>query len=142
MGSQIKLTVSLVMIALFSIAIIGFAINFATDNDAYMSVADSNLNTLDSKTRTNLSTFKDQSGDTYDSIVSTTVEPGSDVIRSASSFTITWGNVFGVTSNIMTVGYENIFGKGESFGIFLSAFIGIIGFIFALYLIKTWRGNP
>ena len=40
MTNQISTTVSILMIILFSIAIIGFAIGFATDNDAVMSISD------------------------------------------------------------------------------------------------------
>ena len=142
-GSQITLTVSLVMIALFTVAIISFALGFANDNNATISIADdTELNSLDGITRTNLSSFKDDSESTYASIVSTTIEPGSDVVRSSGSFTITWSNVFGVTTNMIRVGYQKIFGSGSSFGIFLTAFLSVITFMIALFLIKTWRGNP
>ena len=55
MGSQIQLTLSLIFIALFSIAIFGFSIGFANDNDAYMSISDNNtIDTFYHDTRTNL----------------------------------------------------------------------------------------
>ena len=140
---QISLTVSLVMIALFTVAILSFAIGFASDNDAAVSVLDDpSMSSLAGETTNSISGFRADSEDTYSSIVSTTVEPGSDVVRSSGSFTITWSNVFGVTKNILNVAYEKVFGKGAGFGIFITTFVAIIGFIFALYLIKTWRGNP
>lgn len=143
MGSQISLTVSIIMIVLFSIAIISFSIGFASDNNAAMSIADdTDISTLSSSSSSGLSTFKDESEDTYRSISETTVEPGSDVIRSSGSFTVTWSNAFQVFTNILNVGYKKIFGSGGGFGVFLTALLGIIGFIFALYIIKTWRGNP
>jgi hypothetical protein len=134
---------ALLMIALFTVAIISFAINFAIDNDSAISLDDdTEFSSLTTKTRQNLSDFKTDSEDTYSSIVSTTVEPGSDVVRSSGSFSVTWSNVLGITSNIMKVGYQKIFGSGEGFGIFITAFISMLGFLMALYLIKTWRGNP
>lgn len=143
MNSQISLVVSLVMIALFSIAIISFTIDFASDNNSAVSLIDDpEYSSLTSNTRTNLSTFKDDAQDTYSSIVSTTVEPGSDVVRSAGSFSVTWSNVFGVTFNIMRVAYKKIFGESENFGIFITSFLALIVFIAGLYIIKTWRGNP
>lgn len=141
MGSQINLTISLVMLALFTTAIISFAIGFAEDNNAEVDIskdpAISNLNIA-----SNLDTFKDDSEDTYSSISDSTIEPGSDVIKSTGSFTITWKNVFGVTKNIVDVGYKKIFGSGGGFGVFFTTLIGMIIFIYALYLIKTWKGNP
>ena len=143
MDSQINLTVSLVMIALFSIAIIGFAIGFANDNDSYINIADdSNIMNVSSATRIGVDNYEGESEDTYSSISETTIEPGSDVVRSPGSFTITWSNVFSTFKNIIELGYLTIFGSGGTFGIFLTAFLGIILFMVALYLIKTWRGNP
>ena len=141
-NSTIGLTSSLVMIALFSIAIIGFGITFANDNDASINIADDNINTFYSQSKDNLSTFKSESEETYTSIVSSKSEPGSDSIKSPGAFTITWSNVFGVITNIVTIGYEKIFGKGGDFQVFLYTFLALISFIAGLLIIKTWRGNP
>jgi hypothetical protein len=143
MNSQISLTISLVMIVLFTIAVLSFAVNFGIDNNAAVLISDdAGLSGLKTNTISNISTFKEDSEDTYSSIVSTTVEPGSDVVRSSGSFSVTWGNVFGMSKNIIKVGYQKIFGAGGGFGIFMTAFMSILGFMAALYLIKTWRGNP
>ena len=61
MAGQITLTMSLIFIALFSIAIFGFAIGFANDTGAVMSISDDpEISKFYSNTRTNLSTFKDK----------------------------------------------------------------------------------
>jgi len=147
MSSTIELTISLVMITLFSVAIIGFSIGFATDNDAAMSISsNSELSEFNTNTASDITTFTDDSNNTYSSILQTTVEPGSDVIKSASSFSITWSNVFGFITNLSKIISENIFGAKDGvvnpFGIFISAFLGVLVFMAALFLIKTWRGNP
>jgi len=142
-NSTLTLTISLMMIALFSVAILGYAFNFAVENDAAISVADDPAySSLNISTRANTSTFNSESESTYQSITESEVKEGSDVLTSASSFTVTTGNVFSITKNIFTVGYEKIFGDGDTFGIFLTAFFGVIGLMFALYVIKTWRGQP
>jgi len=143
MGSQITLTLSLIMIALFSIAIIGFAVGFANDNDAYISVSDdSEVNSFYEDTRTSASNIKDTSEGTYASIIDTTVEPGSDVAQSAAPFAVSVTNVVGVGKNVILVPYKKIFGSGSGFGIFFTIFGGVILFLFGLYLYKTLRGNP
>ena len=141
--STITLTTGLVMIALFTVAIIGFSLGFADDNDAAISIADDpEISSLNTNTQDNLSTFKDEAADTYQSIIETTVEPGSYVVQSSSSFVITTSNVFGVAKNMIYIGYGKIFGFGRDFGVFISVFFGLILFMIALFVIKTWRGNP
>ena len=143
MGSQITLTLSLIMIALFSIAIIGFAVGFANDTGAAVSVSDdSEVNSFYEDTRTSASNIKDTSEGTYASIIDTTVEPGSDVAQSAAPFAVSVTNVVGVGKNVILVPYKKIFGSGSGFGIFFTIFGGVILFLFGLYLYKTLRGNP
>jgi len=143
MGSQITLTLSLIMIALFSIAIIGFAVGFANDTGAAVSVTqDSEVSSFYADTRTSASNIKDTSEGTYASIIDTTVEPGSDVAQSAAPFAVSVTNVVGVGKNVILVPYKKIFGSGSGFGIFFTIFGGVILFLFGLYLYKTLRGNP
>jgi len=140
---QIKLTISLVLISLFTFAIIGFAINFASDNDAAFSISDDvDINDLYSSSESNLEGFSEDAESSYQSILETTIEPGSDSPQSTGSFAVTPGNALGTTKNILQVGYIKIFGTGTGFGIFITAFIGVLVFIFGLYIYKTLRGQP
>ncbi len=143
MGSQITLTISLIFITLFSIAIIGFAVGFANDNDAVMSIADDeDIDSFYGDTRTSASTIKSDSEGTYASIIDTTVEPGSAVAQSAGPFAVSVSSTVGVGKNIILVPYKKIFGSGPGFGIFFTIFGAVILFLFGLYLYKTLRGNP
>ena len=140
---QIQLTISLVLIGLFTIAIIGFAINFAIDNSAPISLADDpELSGLYTDANQNLSDFNDKTGDQYSSIINTTINPGSDVPQSAAPFAITPLSAIGVVINIMQVAYTKIFGTGSGFGIFVTAFIAVIVFMIGLFVYKTLRGLP
>ena len=140
---QIQLTTSLILIGLFSVAIIGFAMNFAIDNDAPVSISDdAELTDLYSKTSGNLSGFNTASESQYQSIIETTVAPESGVSQSVGSFAVTPANSVGVTKNILSVGYKKIFGSDSGFNIFLVSLIGIIVFMLGLYLYKTLRGIP
>jgi hypothetical protein len=142
-NSTITMTISITMIVLFTVAILGFSIGFATDNDSIVRVdQDDNITSMRVETQDGLSDFKDDSEETYTSIINSTIETGSDVVKSPSVFSVGWGNLFSSFTNIFTGGYRIIFGSGGTFGIFLTALLAIIGFTFALYLIKAWRGNP
>ena len=143
MGGQISTTVSIIMVILFSIALIGFCVGFAVDNNAVMSIADDDdIATFYTNTKSNAATFSTDSNDTYASIIKTTVEPGSDMIQSSAPFTLTTKNFVGVFKNVLTLPFKKIFGGGENFGIFFTTFGAILGFILFLLVIKTWKGNP
>ena len=142
-NSTTTMITSIGMIMLFTVAILGFSIGFANDNEAAIRIDDHpDINSMNIYTQTNLSTFEKESIKTYDSIVNSTIEAGSDVIKSPQVFTITWLNIIGVLGNIMLVTYEIIFGSGGSFAIFVTTFMTIIGILFTFYIIKAWRGNP
>jgi len=144
MGSQIDLTISITMITLFSIAIFGFAINFGNDNDADMNIgSDSVVASTYDLHKDNASQFSTETESTYTSILESTVAEGSDITPSAAPFSPTRGSLVGSLKNMVTLPINSIFGGwGSPFGIFFTVLISIITLIFALYLIKTWRGNP
>jgi len=140
---QIQLITSLILIGLFTVAILSFAVNFATDNDAVISLSDdAEISSLISDTETNLEQFEEDSEDTYTSIVETTIESGSGVAPSTGSFAITPLNSLSIAKNIMKVGYVKIFGTGTGFGVFLTSLISLLVFMIGLYLYKTLRGFP
>jgi len=142
-NSTTTMIISLTMIILFSVAIIGFSIGFANDNDASVRIDDnSNINSVYSDSKNSIDSFKNDSDDTYSSIINTTIESGSDVIKSPAVFTLTWGNLFSTFGVILNVIYQEIFGGNPTFAIFITSFITIIGIMFTLYIIKAWRGNP
>ena len=139
---QIQLTVSLILIALFSIAIIGFAVNFAADNNAPVNIVnDPEITTMRSRIESNLSSFKSKAEGTYQSIVETTIEEG-QVAPSVGPFTVTPLNVLGIVRNILKSGYVKIFGSESGFGVFLTTFLAVLLFMIGLYAYKTLRGFP
>lgn len=139
---QINLTVALVMIGLFTVALIGFAMNFANDNSAYVSLSDDpELSSLYTATGGELSGFDEGAESSYASIVDTTIDPAGQTTASGGQFAITPVNVIGVVKNIIQVGYIKIFGTGAGFGVFLTTFLGLLVFIIGLYIWKTWAGR-
>jgi len=144
--STITLTISLVMIVLFTIAIISFSVSFANDNDSVVYITqDPELSALDTQTTSGISTFKDEAEGTYTSIIDTTIEPGSDVAQSTGPFAITPGNIIDVTKNIIYLPYMKIFGGDEGdngFKIFFTTFTAFLIFISGLLIYKALRGNP
>ncbi len=141
MTAQTQYVIALIMIGLFSVAIISFAINFADDNDADISVADDpEIMNLQTKVEENLSAFKSGSQSTYQSIIESSIDTG-ETTPSGGQFAITPVSAVPVVKNIIKVGYVKIFGSGSGFGIFMTTFIGIIVFIMAMVVWKSWIGR-
>ena len=140
---QIKFIISLIMISLFTIAMITFGINMANDNDSFYSIDDDpELNALYSGVKTNTSAFITASDSSYSSILNSTISPDSGTAQSTAPFALTPLSVLGVMKGILLVAYTKIFGSGNGFRIFLTTFIGVLIFMMGLYLYKTLRGQP
>ena len=142
-NSTISMVTSIAMIILFTIAILAFSIGFANDNSAAVRIDDdSDINSLYDDTSGSTSSFRSETEDSYKSIANTTIEAGSDVIKSPAVFTLTWTNLFATFGTILNVIFVVVFGGNATFAIFTTSLIAIIGFMFTLYIIKAWRGSP
>lgn len=141
---QIKLSIALVFIALFTVAILSFAVNFATDNNSAISISDDpELVGLKQKTNANISAVSDTGAEnTYKSIVDTTISPDAGTAQSAGPFAITGFSLVSTITSIMKTGYIRIFGTGAGFSVFLTALTGFILFMMGLYIYQTLRGSP
>ena len=139
---QIQFTISLILIGLFAIAIIGFAINFAIDNDSYVDLSDdAELSTLYINTEASVSDFDSDAENTYTSIINSTIASGDETTISGGQFKITPVNALGVVNSIIRVGYIKIFGNDSGFGIFMTTFFAVLLFILGLLIWKTWAGR-
>ena len=142
MGGTIPWTISLAMIALFSIAIIGFAINFGADNSAAVQIInDPQIVSVYNTSTGNMSDFRGQSENTYTSILNSTITTGGQTTTSGGQFALTPFSLLGVVKNIFLVGFTKIFGSGSGFSIFLTTFFGLLVIITVLYVWKTWAGR-
>jgi hypothetical protein len=134
---------SIVMIAIFSIMIVGFAISFAANNDVSVSVNDDpNISKFNTDSKTNIGGIKSDANSEYASIVNTTIPEGGDYPKSMGAFAITDESTFAVTKNVVSVAYLKLFGNDPTFGYVFTAGMGFLGIIMALYVYKTIRGMP
>ena len=137
---QINFTISLIFIALFTVAILGFAIQFASDNGTTISIEDK-LGSLRTNEESALSDFRGESEDTYQSIIESSIETG-DTTVSGGQFALTPLTLVSTVYNILDVGWIEITGGDENFAIFSTTLLSLIGIILGMYVWKTWRGNP
>jgi len=143
--AQLQLTIALVLTGLFAVAIIGFAINFAIDNDAPINIADDpEISSLYSQQKGNLSGFSSDSESQTQSIISTTIAPESGSAQSVGPFTAIV-KMITIPQSLMGVVYKEIFGgdtNNTAFKIFTNTIIALITIMIGLFLYKTLRGQP
>jgi hypothetical protein len=146
---QIKFIGSIMMVMLFTIAIIGYATNFGIDNNSGTRIDD--LDDDFTQLQTNITAevqgnrlevtnssegfFESSFHQSSDSVDTTTVTGGQfkTIVKAPVSAIKT---IFGSIN-------KNIFGKSKEFGIFLTGLISLIVIAGMLYIWKTWKGgNP
>lgn len=143
---QIKFIGSLMMAALFSIMILGYAINFGVDNNVAVdisndaSIVKSNINLI-----SNVSNFRSQANSSVDSFYKATIKPGDETTESGGYFkSIT--SMFSALKNILSIG-EDTLGDSQNkispVGISLTVLGAFLSIVSMLYIWKTWAGkNP
>ena len=141
---QIKFITSLMLISLFAIAIVSYAIDFGDDNDAVIKLGDNpEFTSLNSKI------INDQ-----DAYLITTNQSGTSIFQSQierAGVTTTTGQVFQQIGTIIntfksvigTINNNLLGGKGGGFGVIFTGFVTLISIIGILVAWKTWVGrNP
>jgi hypothetical protein len=136
-----QLSIALVSIVLFTAAIIGFAINFASDNNAVIDISDdSQIIALDTNIQTDAGSLREGSESTYQSIVEASIETG-ETTPSGGQFATLPFTYLNTMKNILQVGYVKIFGTGGGFGIFLTGFVALMGVLLIFAVWKAWVGR-
>ena len=141
---EIKFLGGLVLFALFTIAIIGYAINFAIDNESAISISDdAQFNALNSNLQTNMSSFRTDAESGSQSLMVSNIETGGDNMESGGAFKV------GITPMIKTLKAvtqtikDKVFGGSGAFGIFITALVSLTIYTGFRYIWKTWKGgNP
>lgn len=138
-----QLISALVLVGLFSYAIINFAIGFAEDNHADISIADDvELNSLSNFQKGNATSFVSESEDQYYSILNNTVDTDSGVLASTKTLSGTIKSSYSLFNNVLRVAYSKITGGDEDFEIFYVAFMAIVLSLIIFFVYKAFRGIP
>lgn len=142
---QIKFITSIILIGLFVISIVTFAINFGYDNDTSINLAnDSDFINIQNSVKGNVSTtfFSDvniSSEAMYESTISTQIE----ATEGGTPFKVGPGTALTVVKDVTKAGFTKIFGSDSGFGILFTALGAVLGYISIMYIYKAWAGrNP
>jgi len=142
---EIKFIAGLVMAALFVIAITTYAFNFASDNDAAVSLEDEDSFVVaEAEVTANTSNWAvEDMGGASESFEQTTLEAGSEIMEEGSTFKIGLKSLLSTITSTLSLVRTHIFGGSGAFNIFLSAIAGLLLYTGIRYVYKTWVGkNP
>jgi hypothetical protein len=139
---HIKFVTGLVMIALFTIALIGFGSHFAEDNDASTSIIDDALFEVTQEEVTgNVSVFNVDMNTSSKALAESTISTQTEASEGGTSFKVGPWTALSMARKTIAASFERIF--GSEFSIFFTALISILVFMTIMYIIKAWFGrNP
>lgn len=143
---QIKFVGNLLMIGLFTLLIVNYAINFASDNNASVDLANNtniaNANTL---LKSDLSNVQVQANASDSAFREASIKSGDETTEGGGMFKTLTAS-YGAVQNILKLGQQTLGGDDEGISpvglsvTVLGAFLSIVSF---LYVWKTWAGkNP
>ena len=144
---EIKFFTSLVLILLFTIAVVGYAINFAQDNDSAVSIEDDEMMSGISDTLElgldDVSTAINQSSEGF-FISEEEVSGDADIVtKTGGQFKLGLFPMIKTIGEIFNVIKIKIFGGNPLLAIFLTALSFVLTYVGIRYIWKTWKGgNP
>ena len=139
---QIKLIGSFFMIAIFTIAIISYAGNFANDNEVVVDIGDDDR-ISSSAISSDVDTLKIQTNASAQAFSESTIASGDETSVSGGVFKALKGT-FNSVKNVLGMGKSVIFGDEQGIsgpGIALTALGTFLAILIVLYTWKTWAGK-
>lgn len=138
---QLKLLASLMMIALFSMAIVGYVINYSNDNDAIVNLGDEDdFSTFTTEIQSEVIDLKDEVNSSSEAISDADISDASGTIGRPAIFE-TMGTFPSIVKSIFNLSTKYL---GDN-PIITYAFTLVSIFIaisIVLYFWKTFKGNP
>jgi len=141
---EIKFIGALLLIVVFAIAVVGYTINFADDNNAVISLEDdSEFSSLDTTLDTGVTSFSSDSNSSSKAFAESTIASGDETTVTGGQFKVGFGSLFTAVKGTFTTIRSKIFGGSTALGIFLTALSGFLVYMGFRYVWKTWKGgNP
>jgi len=133
---------SAIFIALFTIAITAFAVNFAIDNDSDIGLGDdSRFTDLSTNLQSNdLEDLKADSKSSQDILLKTSLSAGdAEISGSGGQFKVGPYSAMKMTVRSLKTSFDSIF--GPEFKFILTAFVSLMTFLVGYYVVKAWLGR-
>jgi hypothetical protein len=137
---EINYTTGIVLAILFSMSIIIFATNFASDNSSQVTL-DEDFNDAYNSFEGNMTSLDDAVDSASDSFNQDNVKEGTDTATSGGQFKATGPSIVASAKTAISLPFKKIFGEDPAFGFLFGALITMIILIWVRYAYKTWFGK-
>jgi hypothetical protein len=142
MAEFVKYSIAFVIIAIFSISLITFAVNFGTDNNAGINIgSDEGFNQVSSELKSNLSEFYTGTGTASEAYSKSTIGSQTESTEGGTQFKVTPATSLSMAVSTITTSWNRIFGKDSAFAFILTSLIAVFSFIMIMYAYKAWAGR-
>lgn len=139
----IKYSISLIILALFTVSLITFAVNFGVDNNTNINLGDDDsYNKINTELKNNISDFYTETETASEAFAESTISTQTDGSEGGTQFKVTPWTSLAMAKSSIQAGWNRIFGKDSDFALILTSIIAILGFIMINYAWKAWKGNP
>jgi len=141
---QIKYTTSLALIMLFTLAVVGYAIGYASDNSAAINIdEDGQLSGLNSSMYRYGSTMQIDTSNSSTAFFESTISGAEQTTVTGGEFKKGFSNLKDSIDYIFGTSRKVLFGGNPVFGIVFTVFSSLIVLLGFLYIWKVWKGgNP
>ncbi len=138
---QIKFVTSILFIAIFTIAIVSYVTIWGFDNNAATNLADSSsFVTVNSSLQGDMTVFVDGVNSTSEGFTQSTIETGSDTLKSPSVFQ-NLGMTRRTIGSILRLMREQVFGNNPAFFVVIGSISTFMVFVAVSYIWKTFKGG-
>jgi hypothetical protein len=142
---EIRFIGSLFLIALFAIAVVSFAIGFASDNDAAISIADDDsVSSFVTVIGNDTDDFRSEHlNPASEGFTNSTIETSQETTATGGTFKGSYKTLINSMDTIMNGVRSKLFGGSPAFSIVITALVSFLIFVGIRYVWKTWKGgNP
>ena len=139
-----KLMGGIMLTVLFSVAILGYMIGFATDNNPVISLADDpELASLQTDSVDDVKQISVETNSSIEALYQSKISASDETTETGGQIKGGVVGAYGSLKTITEVGFKKIFGSDTGFGIVLTGLLAFFGFLMAAYVWKYWAGkNP
>jgi len=135
----IKFVAPVLLLVVFTIAIISYTTNYAVDNNAAISLMDEqSFVNLNASLQSEMVTFQDDVNDSSSASTRSTTEAGSDTLKSPSVFQ-NIGSSARALNAVLTLIKVEVFGGNPAFFIVITTLTAFFVLVIVLYVWKAFK---
>lgn len=139
---ETKFVGSLLLLLVFAVSIISYATNFASDNNANVSLSDDDdFTSLSSDLEGNITQFNTETNQSSKAFFESEITEGDETTRTGGQFKVGMGDLISGAKVIVNIIFVKIFGSDVGFAVFATVIIAFLVYFGYRLIWQTWKGG-